>query len=639
MSIKFTEEENKVICNIIGACESGGQVYGNQDYSAFAEAYENSSAETAITLGAYQNYGPEAKRLMIKIQTKYPMIFKKLDTANIAGDLAASDWSYYQISRSSAKAKCIIKIISSPEGKKCQDELFAEVCQEYIDHAYRLGVRDHQLLAECINTSHQGGSGATERLLKKCAKPWNIDNYYQAMQSDTGNQVGAYRTRQALVYKWIKQYWPKSSASNTSSTSTTSTSSSSNTNSSTEGGKNMAKTYPAGYLSNSGHDENYNYSGGRAGDNSGTEWEIRSWYSYPWNCVLRHPNVEIRALIAELGIEAALNNNIGYDQYERTTFWYQLAKSGYHPKNITVPCEADCSAGVAAICKAVGYLCNDSKLKNISIDSWTGVMRSGFRAAGFEVLTASKYLTSSDYILAGDILLNDENHVCTCISSGSKSGEAQTTYDETSGSSTNVSNGDNEGTSLNTKVKSKLYVKQNNTALRTWAGTDEPKLKSYPTVNKNQELGLCDTVKADDGSTWYFVKINDKYGFVDSADVSNTAITEQKDDNEVTNDTTKTVTVDGHVMTLSDGNSFNTKRRKWVGIVEVEKGKTLNLRDWPDGKLLKTLPKVKRHTKVYVFDAILGNNNNIWLYIKVKNPTSGNYVWGFALAKYIESFD
>lgn len=634
MSIKFTDEENKVICNIIGSCESGGQVYGNQDYSAFAEAYENSPAETAITLGAYQNYGPEAKRLMVKIQTKYPIVFKKLDTANIAGDLAASDWSYYQISRYSSKAKCIIKIISSPEGKKCQDELFAEIYQEYIDHAYRLGVRDHQLLAECINTSHQGGSGATERLLKKCAKPWNIDNYYQAMQSDTGNQVGAYRSRQVLVYKWIKQYWPKSS-SNTSNASTTSTSSSSS-NSST-GGSSMTKTYPAGYLSNSGHDENYNYSNGQAGDNTGTEWELRTWYSYPWSCVLRHPNVEVRALIAELAIEAALNNNIGYDQYERTTFWYQLAKSGYHPKNITVPCEADCSAGVAAICKAVGYLYNDPKMKNISIDSWTGVMRSGFRSAGFEVLTASKYLNSSDYLVAGDILLNDEHHVCTCISSGAKSGEGQMSYNGST-SSTNNSNED-EGASLNTTVRSKLYVKKNNTPLRTWAGDDEPQLISYPTVNKNQELGLCDTVKADDGSTWYFIKINDKYGFVDSDDVSNESIKDSNDYKPENNNDNNTVTVDGHVMTLSDGSSFNTKKRKWIGIVEVDKGKTLNLRDWPNGELLKSLPKVKRHTKVYVFDAMLDENDNIWLYIKVKNPTTGKYVWGFCFAKYIEAID
>ena len=47
----------------------------------------------------------------------------------------------------------------------------------------------------------------------------------------------------------------------------------------------------------------------------------------------------------------------------------------------------------------------------------------------------------------------------------------------------------------------------------------------------------------------------------------------------------------------------------------------------------------KCHTKVYVFDAMLDENDNIWLYIKVKNPTSGKYVWGFVFAKYIEAID
>ena len=635
MPVNFTNKEKEVFRNIISGVETGGNTYAGGDYAAFAEAYENSSTEYAITLGKWQAYGPEAHELMVRIQKEYPSVFKNLDTANIAGDLAASDWSYYQISRNSDKAKCIIKIISSPEGKKCQEEQFDETVQKLHDYVYSLGITDHQAIAMASNWCYQGGQNSVVRLLKKTDKPYNLDNLYAACQTDTNpSYVGYYKNRQRCVYTWIKQYWPKTGSSNTSNTSMTSTSSSSS--SSSTGGSSIAKTYPAGYLSNSGHDENYNYSNGQAGDNTGTEWELRTWFSYPWSCVLRHPNVEVRALIAELAIEAALNNNIGYDQYERTTFWYQLAKSGYHPKNIIVPCEADCSAGVAAICKAVGYLYNDPKMKNISIDSWTGVMRSGFKSAGFEVLTASKYLNSSDYLVAGDILLNDEHHICTCISSGSKSGEEQTSYDGSISSST--SNNEDEGTSLNTTVKSKIYVKKNNTPLRTRAGNDEPQLISYPTVNKNQELGLCDTVKADDGSTWYFVKINDKYGFVDSNDVSDALIIDP-DNYKPENNNGNTVTVDGHVMTLSDGSSFNTKKRKWIGIVEVDKGKTLNLRDWPNGELLKSLPKVKRHTKVYVFDAILDENDNIWLYVKVKNPTTGQYVWGFAFAKYIEAID
>ena len=36
------------------------------------------------------------------------------------------------------------------------------------------------------------------------------------------------------------------------------------------------------------------------------------------------------------------------------------------------------------------------------------------------MLTESKYLKSSDYLLAGDILLNDAHHTCTVITNGAK---------------------------------------------------------------------------------------------------------------------------------------------------------------------------------------------------------------------------
>lgn len=45
-------------------------------------------------------------------------------------------------------------------------------------------------------------------------------------------------------------------------------------------------------ISNCGHDENGRYSGGKAGDQTGTEWQVINWYSRPWKCVLRHPNAE-----------------------------------------------------------------------------------------------------------------------------------------------------------------------------------------------------------------------------------------------------------------------------------------------------------------------------------------------------------
>lgn len=183
----------------------------------------------------------------------------------------------------------------------------------------------------------------------------------------------------------------------------------------------MDFTQYKGKISNSGSDERGAYSGGAAGDQTGREWAIINWYSRPWTCVLRYPDQKARELIAELSIEGALNNNIGYDQNQRMTYWTQLQKVGYRPSKITVACEEDCSAGVIANTKAAGYLLNIAALKNLS-STYTGNMRSGFKAAGFQVLTDSKYLTGPDYLVPGDILLYDGHHTATNLGIGAKSG-------------------------------------------------------------------------------------------------------------------------------------------------------------------------------------------------------------------------
>lgn len=171
-------------------------------------------------------------------------------------------------------------------------------------------------------------------------------------------------------------------------------------------------------ISNSGGDERGKISGGKAGDQTGNEWVLRYWYNRPWSCVLRYPDAKVGMKIAELGCEAALNDKIGYDQNERYTYWDLLQKAGYHPSKITQACEADCSAGVIANVRGVGYLLNIAALKNISA-TYTGNMRAIFALAGFQVLTDSKYLTSAKYLLPGDILLNDLHHTCTNVSVGS----------------------------------------------------------------------------------------------------------------------------------------------------------------------------------------------------------------------------
>ena len=173
------------------------------------------------------------------------------------------------------------------------------------------------------------------------------------------------------------------------------------------------------YISNSGSDENGAYSGGQAGDQTGKEWRMRDWYNRPWSCVLRYPDQKVALKIAQLAIDAALNDKVGYDQSQNRTYLAQLKAAGWEPSKITVACEADCSAGVCANVTAAGHLLGIPALQNHT-GTYTGNMRNALVKAGFQLLTDSKYLTSGDYLLPGDILLNDGAHTATNVTIGKK---------------------------------------------------------------------------------------------------------------------------------------------------------------------------------------------------------------------------
>ena len=178
-------------------------------------------------------------------------------------------------------------------------------------------------------------------------------------------------------------------------------------------------------ISNCGCNEFGGVTGGSAGDQTGGEWQVREWYDRPWDMVLRYPEEKVRNLIAQMAKAAAENDNIGYDQTLRYGFWEQLTKSGYDPGKIRTLCSADCSSGVAAIVKAVGYRLGLDKLKKGSIYLYTGNLKAGLSAAGFTVLSGSRYTKGTEYLLPGDILLNEAHHTCIALGTGSKAVSAE----------------------------------------------------------------------------------------------------------------------------------------------------------------------------------------------------------------------
>ena len=205
---KFGATQKEVMKKILYAVETGGQVYGNQKYGDFTEAFTNSSTEYAITIGAGQWYATEAQRLLKLIHsTMGEATYKKYDPKGyVWNDVQNANWSSYKLKKTTNRARIIVKLISSPVGIKCQDKLMYEQIEEFETEIRKLGVTDHKAVGMFINIRHQGGYGAVTRVLAKTSKPYTLKNIYKALSTDTGGQVGTYRTRQAKVYSWLNTY-------------------------------------------------------------------------------------------------------------------------------------------------------------------------------------------------------------------------------------------------------------------------------------------------------------------------------------------------------------------------------------------------------------------------------------------------
>lgn len=67
------------------------------------------------------------------------------------------------------------------------------------------------------------------------------------------------------------------------------------------------------------------------------------------------------------------------------------------------------------------------------------------------------------------------------------------------------------GTSLNRTPKWVGKVTADCLNVRTWAGTNNPNLRSWPRLNGGNLVDVCDSIKASNGDIWYYIRIAGKY--------------------------------------------------------------------------------------------------------------------------------
>lgn len=542
------KENIAVLRKILYAVETGGQVYGNQRYNAFIGAGANTPNEKAITIGAGQWYAGEAKRLLQKIQRGNPALFKKMDTQGLESDLLKKNWSTYAISPSSAKAKCIISIISSNLGIKCQDELMEEQIAEYSESiAKKYGTMPDDAMMECINIIHQGGASALQRILSKAKKPYTSETIYAALSTDPAdprpNQVGDYTTRQKKVIEMIRKYAKKE----------TTTVAKTKLQKFTELGDYYASN--GGYLEKKSNAYLDDFKK-NAGYNNYTKFarDVNSWgqpgcQGQPW-CA----EYQFWKLAKVLGITKALQimgggfyNCVSITNWaKKNGTWHSTPKDGalvifrdgshigsvrsYSNTYIyTNEGNTSSAAGVIAnggSCRNKRYLRSDPVIDGYIWITWEDEKTSAetWKATGTATSTVDDlYIreTPNGYVLGQ---INKGNRVEI---NGKKSGMwtkvkvagigigwAATKYLQIDGVK-------NITTTISKKQDKtqRLYAGQVTAFslnVRTWAGAEYPNIKKYPTLNKGNKVDVMNfTQKAKDGASWYYIRIAGKYfGFV-----------------------------------------------------------------------------------------------------------------------------
>lgn len=155
----------------------------------------------------------------------------------------------------------------------------------------------------------------------------------------------------------------------------------------------------------------------KAGDQTGKEVCIRSYYSKPWATLLRCKDKNKAEIMAK-ACEAICNNpNVGYDQSQRTTLHSYLSRNGYNYNDIHTAVECDCSSFMTVCAECAGIF----PLYTGTNPPVTANMVTKFKNTGyFEVFTDSAYINKQTNLKRGDILVGPPNtHTVMVLDNGS----------------------------------------------------------------------------------------------------------------------------------------------------------------------------------------------------------------------------
>lgn len=516
----------KVLTNVIGAVESGGQVYGQRRYDAYAAPYTNSSLEHTVTLGWAQNYGDEAYRLISLIYARDPKAFDQIDPNGKVKEMinGEHDWVKERWNPSTYQRYVLIALIDSPAGHICQDELFAQLMQTYIAEcakAYTSEVRAQMMYCEI---RHLGGKSAADRIFRRCGGTYTLDRIMDALKADqtdkrSDNQAGdaKFWSRHLKCREFIERYAVPETAGAAGKKEDSMT---------LDEARREAKKML--YQSRLSTMTGYTPEGKECYQNAG-EWtrtdprpgDVIYFYSTA-KARVGHTGI-VERVDAAKKIVYTIEGNTQSDQYAENggcvaRHSYSYAATGGthrvngfgHPNFSAVGQTAEAFVSMAA--SWIGYLEKasnkslDSKTANAGRNNYTRFQRDACGYVASEQWCQYFVDAMAIYLFLGT--RGDGKSTSAKVDAPKASKPVKTPTQKPS------------GTTLHEEQQWIGECTADELNVRTWAGVENPTIKKWPLLEKGNRVGVCDSLKAKDGGMWYYIVIDNQmlpkpvHGFV-----------------------------------------------------------------------------------------------------------------------------
>lgn len=227
-------------------------------------------------------------------------------------------------------------------------------------------------------------------------------------------------------------------------------------------------------FSHAASNENGQTAGGKAGDQTKREVRIEEFFDYDWQYILRPIDPKVAEGMAKGAEQAAANDNVGYDQPDRYSFYEQAKLKNFDISKIDKPCNTDCSQMVTTLTLGQG-------VPRLSKYVWTANMVEAFQyTKAFDIILYQ----NQKQLRRGDALLTVTKHHVVMVIRG---------YDDEAPAYSTTPKGVGEAYGMAT-----IPVYSDTTATKKIAG--------YPNLGAGNLFDVC-----DESGDFYYIRIAGKY--------------------------------------------------------------------------------------------------------------------------------